>query len=77
LFVTLLTLSGKRLAARGVFYGVVLSVIVGLPVFAFGSVADIPEIKVLGSVLSVGISGAFAIIYTKGVGRNEDYESKY
>lgn len=77
LFVTLLTLSGKRLAARGVFYGVVLSVIVGLPVFAFGSVADIPEIKVLGSVLSVGISGAFAIIYTKGVGRNEDHESKY
>lgn len=77
LFVTLLTLSGKRLAARGVFYGVVLSVVVGLPVFAFGSVADIPEMKVLGSLLSVGISGAFALIYTKGAGTNEDYESEH
>lgn len=76
LFVTLLTLSGKRLAPTGVWVGVVLSVIVGLPVFAFGSVADVPEIKVLGSVLALGISGAFAIIYTKGVGMNEDYESK-
>ncbi len=73
----MLTLSGKRLAARGVFYGVVLSVVVGLPVFAFGSVADIPEMKVLGSLLSVGISGAFALIYTKGAGTNEDYESEH
>ena len=77
LFVTLLTLSGKRLAARGVFYGVVLSVLVGLPVFAFGSVADIPEMKVAGSVLSVGISGAFALIYTGRMKKNEDYQSKH
>lgn len=76
LFVTLLTLSGMRLAARGVFYGVVLSVVVGLPVFAFGSVADIPEIKVIGSILAVGISGTFALIYTKGKMTNEDYESE-
>lgn len=76
LFVTLLTLSGRRLAARGVFYGVVLSVVVGLPVFAFGSVADIPEIKVIGSILAVGISGTFALIYTKGKMTNEDYESE-
>ena len=76
LFVTLLTIFGKRLAAGGVFYGVILSVLVGLPVFAFGSVADIPEMKVAGSVLSVGISGAFALLYTKGAGINEDYQSK-
>ena len=38
--------------------------------------ADIAEIKVIGSILALGISGAFAIIYTKGVGMNEDYESK-
>ena len=77
LFPTLLTLFGKRLAPTGVWVGVVLSVSVGLPVFSFGSIADIAEIKVLGSVLALGISGAFAIIYTKGVGRNEDHESKY
>lgn len=77
LFVTLLTLSGKRIAARGVFYGVVLSVVVGLPVFAFGSVADIPEMKVAGSVLSVGISGTFALIYTGRMKKNEDYQSKH
>lgn len=77
LFVTLLTIFGKRLAAGGVFYGVILSVIVGLPVFAFGSVADIPEIKVIGSILAVGISGTFALIYTKGKMTNEDYKSKH
>jgi Na+/proline symporter len=77
LFPTLLTLFGKRLAPTGVWVGVVLSVSVGLPVFSFGSIADIAEIKVIGSVLALGISGAFAIIYTKGVGRNEDHESKY
>lgn len=53
-----------------------LSVVVGLPVFAFGSVADIPEIKVIGSILAVGISGTFALIYTKGKMTNEDYESE-
>ena len=77
LFVTLLTIFGKRLAAGGVFYGVILSVVVGLPVFAFGSVADIPEIKVIGSILAVGISGTFALIYTKGKMTNEDYQSKH
>ena len=67
------TLEGPETARDGL-AGV--SKFVGLPVFAFGSVADIPEMKVAGSVLSVGISGAFALLYTKGAGINEDYQSK-
>ncbi len=65
LFVTLLTLYGKRLHPNGVTGGVILSVVIGLPVFALGSVAGIPEIKMLGSILTLGISGAFALIYTR------------
>ena len=65
LFVTVLTLFGVRLHPTGVSAGVILSVVLGLPVFAFGSVSGLVGVKLLGSLMTLGISGLFALIYTK------------
>lgn len=65
LFVTVLTLKGVRLHHNGVFSGVVLSMVIGLPVFALGTYSGLAWIKLIGSVLTIGISGFHALIYTR------------
>jgi Na+/proline symporter len=57
---TVLTLTGKKLS--WVAPGVMTSLLVGLPIFAWGSVADLPLVKVAGSLLTLGMSGAVALI---------------
>ena len=65
LFVTVLTLCGVKLHSTGVYVGVILSVVLGLPVFAFGSVKGLVVVKLIGSLMTLGISGAFALMYTR------------
>lgn len=76
LSVTLLTLCGKKLHPTGVSAGVVLSIAIGLPVFAVGSVCGIAWVKLAGSILTLAISGAFALIYTKEERLIESRESE-
>jgi Na+/proline symporter len=56
---TVLTLTGKKLS--WVAPGVMASLFVGLPIFAWGSVADLPLVKVAGSLVTLGASGAVAL----------------
>ncbi len=58
---TAMTLLGKKLTARGVFVGVIASLAVGLPVFAYGSIANDALYKTVGSLLSVLLSGLVAL----------------
>lgn len=76
LSVTLLTLCGKKLHPTGVSAGVVLSIAIGLPVFAVGSVCGIAWVKLAVSILTLAISGAFALIYTKEERLIESRESE-
>jgi Na+/proline symporter len=57
---TVMALQGKRL--RWVAPGVMASLAVGLPLFAWGTFANLPAIKVTGSLLTLGMSGAVALI---------------
>lgn len=60
---TILLILKKPLAERGIFYGILFSLLVGLPLFAYGNINQIPSIIVMGSLLTVLSSGIIALIY--------------
>lgn len=62
---TVMTLFGKKLSARGVYVGVLCSLIVGLPIFAYGSLSGRPLFKTLGSLISMLAAGVVAAVMTK------------
>lgn len=62
---TVMTLLGKRLSANGVFAGVLVSLCVGLPVFAYGNIAGIAMAKTAGSLITVLSSGVVALLASR------------
>jgi len=58
-----MTLLGKRLTAQGVYYGVLIALCVGLPIFAYGNIFNIAAYKTAGSLTTVISSGLIALIY--------------
>ena len=72
---TVFTLKGIKLSEKGVFYGIVASICIGLPVFAYGNIAGVNAMKIIGSSLSVLLSGAVALLVTRlGVRSNATSE---
>ncbi len=68
MFTTVLTLKGIKLKESGVYYGVIASLIIGVPTFAIGSILNITALKVAGSLLSLLLSGTIALVKSnKGV----------
>lgn len=65
LFTTILSLKDKKLTSKGVFIGVLCSMVIGLPIFAYGSLTNIAIYKTIGSLLSVTLSGTIALILSK------------
>jgi hypothetical protein len=61
---TIMTLLGKKLHAKGVFWGVLASLCVGLPIFAYGNLMNIAAAKTAGSLITVLLSGAVALAVT-------------
>jgi Na+/proline symporter len=59
---TVFTLRGAKLTAHGVFIGVILSLVIGLPIFAYGNIANIATVKTIGSLVTVLTSGVVALI---------------
>jgi Na+/proline symporter len=59
---TIFTLLGKKLNADGVFAGIIASLCIGLPIFAFGNIANIAMYKTIGSLMTVLLSGIIALI---------------
>jgi Na+/proline symporter len=57
---TVMALQGRRL--RWVAPGVIASLGAGLPLFAWGTFANLAEVKVAGSLITLGASGAIALI---------------
>lgn len=66
---TIMTLLGKKLNAQGVFYGILASLCIGLPVFAYGNLYNLAMFKSAGSLTTVLMSGLVAVIFSsiKGV----------
>ena len=62
---TVITLKGKKLSEQGVFWGVIAALVIGLPIFAYGNIANIAMVKTVGSLATVLISGIVAVIVTK------------
>ena len=68
---TVLTLNGKKLTAKGVVVGVVASLAVGLPVFAYGSILNSGPYKTFGSLLTVLLSGIVALMMARWEAKHE------
>lgn len=62
---TILTLKGIKFAPKGIQYGVIFAMVIGLPVFAYGTILDSGLYKTLGSLLTVLLSGTVGLIVTK------------
>ena len=62
---TILTLKGRKLNARGVSCGIICSLVIGLPIFAYGNIYNLPLYKTVGSLLTVTMSAVVAVIITK------------
>lgn len=66
---TIMTLLGKKLRANAVFIGILVSLCVGLPIFAYGNIFDEALFKTVGSLTTVTMSGLIAVLASswKGV----------
>lgn len=62
---TILSLTMEKLSEPGVFYGLLASICVGLPVFAYGNFNQVVPFIVVGSLLTVLLSGGIAYITTR------------
>lgn len=62
---TVLTLKGIRLSAKGVYCGVIAALVLGMPIFAYGTIADIAILKTIGSLTTVLTSGIAAVVISR------------
>ncbi len=62
---TILTLKGKRLTAKGVFVGVLCSILIGMPVFIAGTVTGSAGLKTAGSLCAVLLSGIVSLAMSR------------
>lgn len=67
---TVLTFTSQRVREKGIFYGIIGSMVTGIPTFVYGSVVGDWRFKVAGSLLAVLVSGVIVIL-TRGK-QNED-----
>ena len=62
---TIFTLKGVRLTSKGVIAGVIIALCIGMPIFGYGNIAGIAIWKTVGSLLTLLLSGAIALIVSR------------
>ena len=62
---TVMTLLGKKLRAGAVIAGVSVSLLTGLPVFAYATINNLSVLKSCAALYTVIISGAVAVLASK------------
>ncbi len=62
---TVLTLKGKALSARGVFAGVLASLVIGMPIFIVGTITGNAALKTAGSLCAVLLSGVVSLAMSR------------
>lgn len=70
---TILTLKGVNLRARGIIWGIIASLVVGLPIFAYGSIQNSGPYKTIGSLVTVLLAGVVAVAISKWEVLHEKY----
>lgn len=65
---TVMTLSGIKLKGNGVANGCITSLVLGLPIFAYGTICDLSLYKTIGCLVTVLISGIIAILISRNKG---------
>jgi len=65
---TVISLLSNKVHEAGMFWGITMALIIGLPVFAYGNFFGHTAWAIAGSLLTIGLSGilVFAISYRKG-----------
>jgi Na+/proline symporter len=59
---TIFAINGYKMSERGLFYGIIASLCIGLPMFAIGNLNGYVPMIVAGSLLTIGLSGAFSLL---------------
>lgn len=67
---TIFTLIGVKLKAQGVVAGIIFALVIGLPIFGYGNIRGIAVYKTAGSLLTVILSGAVALVVSRMRGVN-------
>ena len=62
---TVITLCHVKLTGRGVARGVLTSLVIGLPIFGYGNIANDSTFKTIGALTAVLLSGAVAFISSR------------
>lgn len=62
---TMLTLKGVKLTGIGIVAGIASALVVGLPVFACGTIYNISACKTIGSLITVLLSGLTAVVVSR------------
>ena len=62
---TIFTLKGVKLTAKGVIAGVIIALCIGMPIFGYGNIAGIAIWKTIGSLSTLILSGAIALIVSR------------
>ena len=59
---TIFAIKGYKMSESGLYYGIIASLCIGLPIFAIGNLYGIVPMIVTGSLLTIGLSGAIAML---------------
>lgn len=62
---TIMTLKGIKLSAKGVYIGILIALVIGLPIFAYGTIFNISAYKTIGSISTVLSAGIVALIISR------------
>lgn len=57
---TIFAIKGRNMTERGIFYGILASLLIGLPIFAVGNLNGNVPMIVIGSLLTIGLSGVLS-----------------
>lgn len=59
---TIFAIKGYKMSESGLYYGIMTSLVVGLPIFAIGNLNGNVAMIVAGSLLTIGLSGAISLL---------------
>lgn len=62
---TIMTLKGIKLSAKGVYIGILTALLIGLPLFAYGTILNISAYKTIGSITTVLSAGIIALLVSR------------
>jgi Na+/proline symporter len=74
LFPTVLSLFWSRLSSTAAFYGILFGMVIGVPLFVYGSIVQNATISSVGSLVPIVISALFCVVGSALVRQSFDYE---